>query len=235
MKDILIICAMDEEITRFTEMFYFEDKQISENFHYYEGEKGNLRLRLAKSGIGKVQVAMTTSYLISQRQPDLVINTGSAGAIDPNVRQRDCIIADGAFYHDVDMTAFGYELGQLSGHDLIFKTEPSLTDQLMEIDQKLYGAHAKRGLIATGDSFVSSNELKNKIFTEFPKPLCAEMEGAAIGQVCSEFGVEFGEIRSISDDNPDESANQFDETIDDAGLMAAEVAIEYINQLSDKN
>lgn len=231
MKDVLIICAMDEEITRYKEKFSFEDRIVAKNFHYFEGDYGSLHLRLAKSGIGKVQMALTASYLISQKKPDLVINTGSAGAIAKDVKQFDCIVASGAMYHDVDMTKFGFELGQLQDHDLVYRTDPVVTDALMKIGQNMYHDHAKKGLIATGDTFVGTNEIKNKIITNFPDALCAEMEGAALGQVCHEFQIPFAEIRNISDDNPDESAEQFDGAIDEVGLMAANVAIEYLESI----
>ena len=231
MKNILVVCAMDEEIEQFKKKYVFEDKVISKNFHYFEGNEGDLHLRIAKSGIGKVQMSLTLSYLISQQKPDLIINTGSAGAIDPTIKRYDCVVGSGAFYHDVDMTKFGYELGQLAGHDLIFKADPQLLEQLTKINQKLYGDRAKTGLIATGDVFVGTDEIKNRIYKNFPDPLCAEMEGAALAQVCQEFEIPFGEIRNITDDNPNESADQFDEAINDSGLMAANVAIEYLEQI----
>ncbi|BDR58236.1 5'-methylthioadenosine/adenosylhomocysteine nucleosidase [Xylocopilactobacillus apicola] len=231
MKEILIICAMDEEIARYQEKFAFTDHEVSKNFHYFEGTYGNLHLRLAKSGIGKVQMALTVSYLISQKKPDLVINTGSAGAINPEIKRFDCVVATGAFYHDVDMTKFGFALGQLQDHDLVYKSDTALTDQLSKINEKLYGSHAKKGVIATGDTFVGTDEIKNRIFTNFPDTLCAEMEGASLAQVCQEFQIPFGEIRSISDDTPDDSADQFDQAIDEVGIMAANVAIEYFETI----
>lgn len=231
MKNILVICAMDEEIERFKELFDFKKQTISSNFQYYDVTNNNYHLRLAKCGIGKVQMALTATYLISQNKPDLIINTGSAGAVAPNVKQRDCIVATGAFYHDVDMTAFDYKLGQLAGHKLIFETDQQITQELFNLAKKQFGDHAKKGLVATGDTFVSNNDLKEKIYTKFPKPLCAEMEGAALAQVAEEFKLPFVEIRGISDDEPNHSAAQFDSTVDDAGLIAANVAIDYLSNL----
>lgn len=233
MREILIICAMDEEIERFKAEFTLNKQTVSANFQYYEVSSRNYHLRLAKCGIGKVQMALTATYLISQCRPDLVINTGSAGAVAPNVQQRDCIVATGAFYHDVDMTAFDYQLGQLAGHDLVFKTAPQVTQQLFLIAQEQFGSRAKTGLVATGDAFVSTKALKDRIYTKFPQPLCAEMEGAALAQVATEFNLPFAEIRGISDDEPDESAKQFDDTVDDAGLIAANVALAYLATLED--
>lgn len=219
---------MDEEIKAFREAFDFKQKNITENFYYYEGSFGGNQLRLAKSGIGKVQAALTTSYLIAEKKPDLILNTGTSGAISPDIHRFDCIVGTGAFYHDVNLTAFGRPLGQIPGHDVIFKADTNVKDELIEISKELYAKHTKTGLIATGDQFIGSDEAKSAIIKNFPETVCAEMEGAAIAQVCDEFKIPFGEVRTVSDDTPEDSADQFDSGVDDAGLMAANIVIKYL-------
>ena len=55
------------------------------------------------------------------------------------------------------------------------------------------------GDIASGDQFVNSDEKRNEIISLLPDVLCVEMEGAAVAQVCLEFGTPFTVIRTISD------------------------------------
>ena len=55
------------------------------------------------------------------------------------------------------------------------------------------------GDIASGDQFINSTEKRNEILSLLPDVMCVEMEGAAVAQVCLEFGVPFTVIRTISD------------------------------------
>jgi adenosylhomocysteine nucleosidase len=55
------------------------------------------------------------------------------------------------------------------------------------------------GDIASGDQFINSDEKREEIMGLLPDVLCVEMEGAAVAQVCLEFGTPFTVIRTISD------------------------------------
>jgi adenosylhomocysteine nucleosidase len=55
------------------------------------------------------------------------------------------------------------------------------------------------GDIASGDQFINSIEKRDEILSLLPDVLCVEMEGAAVAQVCLEFGTPFTVIRTISD------------------------------------
>lgn len=68
---------------------------------------------MLRSGIGKVNAAMSTSILLVKYKPDYVINTGSAGGFHPQLNVGDIVISDEVRHHDVDVTAFGYEYGQV--------------------------------------------------------------------------------------------------------------------------
>ena len=48
---------------------------------YFTGIIGNYEIVLVRSGIGKVNAAMTTQKLISEFHVDAIINTGIAGAM----------------------------------------------------------------------------------------------------------------------------------------------------------
>ena len=50
----------------------------------------------------------------------------------------------------------------------------------------------------SGDQFIASKETVNKLFTEMDGA-CAEMEGAAVAQVCYMNRVPFVVLRSMSD------------------------------------
>ena len=75
----------------------------------------NHEVVLVKSGIGKVNAAMATTLLLQTFKPDVVLNTGSAGGFLETLEVGTVVISDEVRHHDVDVTVFGYEHGQVPG------------------------------------------------------------------------------------------------------------------------
>lgn len=166
---------------------------------FYTGIYTNTSIVLLKSGIGKTAAALGTTLLLQIYKPDIVINIGSAGSLIPTLKIGDIIISEEVSYHDVDITTFGYKLGQMASCPARFTADTKLIKQ-SELCVKECGFNAMRGLVISGDSFIkSSKQCLLKILINFPEAIAIEMEGAAIAQVCYKFKVPFIIIRSISD------------------------------------
>ncbi len=176
---------------------------------------------IAESGIGKVQAAMTTTILINNYHPDLIVNTGSAGSLSSKLGIGDQIIATCLAYYDVFNTIRPGSVGQIPGKSLYFKSNHSLIKKFQKVNPK-----AKEGLVVSGDSFVMQ-KTKEKILQNFPKALAAEMEGVAVAQVSNNFEVPFIVLRAISD-SADGSANiSFDKFLEKAGEKSAEIFLNF--------
>ncbi|WP_163115820.1 5'-methylthioadenosine/S-adenosylhomocysteine nucleosidase, partial [Acinetobacter baumannii] len=80
----------------------------------YTGKINGVDVALLKSGIGKVAAAIGTTLLLEHFRPDVVINTGSAGGLDAKLNVGDIVVSTEVRYHDADVTAFGYEPGQMA-------------------------------------------------------------------------------------------------------------------------
>ena len=80
-------------------------------FAFYQGNLCGKEVVVLLSGIGKVSAAVGTTLLIEHYHPSLIINTGTAGGLG-NTSVHDLILATEVRHHDVDVTAFGYEIGQ---------------------------------------------------------------------------------------------------------------------------
>ncbi|MFV8221480.1 5'-methylthioadenosine/S-adenosylhomocysteine nucleosidase, partial [Enterobacter cloacae complex sp.6700776] len=78
------------------------------------GKINGVDVALLKSGIGKVAAAIGTTLLLEHCKPDVIINTGSAGGLDPRLNVGDIVVSTEVRYHDADVTAFGYEPGQMA-------------------------------------------------------------------------------------------------------------------------
>lgn len=185
---------------------------------YHVGTLYGQRCVIALARVGKVAAAATTVVMIREFQASLVIFTGLAGGIHPDVRIGDVVVASTLIQHDLDARPLfpQYEVPLLNVTH--FETEADATCKLQQcaaaflqegfsqavpppVRQSLNVAAPRVhvGLIATGDRFVSAEPESYALRSNLPQALCVEMEGAATAQVCHEFGVPFAVFRTISD------------------------------------
>ena len=225
-----IIGAMDEEIQYLLE--HMEDKQEVTVAHsrFIKGELEGKEIVLLKSGIGKVNAAMGTTIMMERFSPEAVINTGSAGGFSERLEVGDLVISSEVVQHDVDVTAFDYEHGQVPG----LPTFIPASDKLVELTAgavKELNIQYEIGLIATADTFMADQSKVRETREKFPQMIAAEMEGAAIAQVCHQYDVPFVIIRALSDIAGKESSVTFDEFLDQAAKNAATLIMEMIKTL----
>ena len=108
-----IIGAMQSEVKFLLESLDNSEKITINSFAFFTGTLENKQVVILKSGIGKVNAAIGTSLLINNFDIDYIINTGSAGGFIKYLKTGEFIIADKTVQHDVDVTEFGYQIGQL--------------------------------------------------------------------------------------------------------------------------
>ena len=205
-----IIAAMDEEVTVLRDKIENRQTISPGGSEIYTGQLNGVEVALLKSGIGKVAAAMGTALLIERCKPDVVINTGSAGGLAATLKVGDIVVSDEARYHDADVTAFGYEYGQMAGCPAGFKADEKLTAAAKACIAELK-LNAVSGLIVSGDAFINGAEGLAKIRRNFPQAVAVEMEATAIAHVCHNFSVPFVVVRAISDVADQESHLSFDE------------------------
>ena len=224
-----IIAAMEEEVKYLKEHINNHEMYEFQGYQYHIGDIEGRRIVVARSGIGKVNAALSTALLLEHFSVDEVINTGAAGGMSPELKIGDIIIGDECIHHDVDATAFGYKFGQIPNMPESFRSDEKLIAIFSSILEKL-SFHYQVGRIATGDKFVTSFEQMPKILKEFPDIKAAEMEGAAIAQVCYQYKVPCIIVRSISDVVGSNSGVTFDEYVDTAAKNTTEVLVEFLKQ-----
>ena len=227
-----IIAAMPEELVYLLQHLddAREEKVLGNSYH--TGKVGSVELVLVESGIGKVMSAMSVAILADHFQVDAVINTGSAGAVANGIAVGDVVIADKLCYHDVDVTAFGYDYGQMARQSLYFESDKKfislIQESLSKLDQTWH-----LGLIATGDSFVAGEDKIKVIKEHFPQVLAVEMEGAAIAQAAHALNIPFLVIRAMSDNANHEASISFDEFIVEAGRRSAQALMTLLQSIKD--
>lgn len=225
-----IIGAMDEEIQYLLE--HMEDKQEVTVAHsrFVKGELEGKEIVLLKSGIGKVNAAMGTTIMMERFSPEAVINTGSAGGFSERLEVGDLVISSEVVQHDVDVTAFDYEHGQVPG----LPTFIPASDKLVELTAgavKELNIQYEIGLIATADTFMADQSKVRETREKFPQMIAAEMEGAAIAQVCHQYDVPFVIIRALSDIAGKDSSVTFDAFLETAAKHAAQLIMKVVKAM----
>ncbi|SIT10535.1 5'-methylthioadenosine/S-adenosylhomocysteine nucleosidase [Neptunomonas antarctica] len=227
-----IIGAMDQEIEILCNSLDDREKHVVAGYDFYTGSISGIEVVLLKSGIGKVNAAVSTTLLLHTFNPDCIINTGSAGGFDPSLNVGDVVISSEVRHHDVDVTIFGYEPGQVPGLPAAFEPDVTLAKMAEQSIGRLKGMRTVHGLIATGDSFMNDPVRVEYARTRFPSMKAIEMEAAAIAQTCHQFGTPFIVIRALSDIAGKESHLSFDEFLETAALHSAQMVLEIVRSLA---
>lgn len=227
-----VIGAMEQEVTLLRDQIENCETLSLGGCEIYTGQIKGVDVALLKSGIGKVAAAIGTTLLLDHFHPDVVINTGSAGGLDPKLNVGDIVISTEVRYHDVDVTAFGYEPGQMAQCPAAFLAD----NKLINIAQECIGSlklNAVRGLICSGDAFINGAEPLARIRKTFPNVAAVEMESTAIAHVCHQFKTPFVVVRAISDVADKESHLSFDEFLSVAARQSSLMVTTMLDKLKD--
>ncbi len=225
-----IIAAMEEEIEILkSQIAELEEIKIAHTV-FYKGLLNGKEVILTQSGIGKVNVAISTALLINEFKPAYIINTGSAGALQPGLSLGDVVISSEVAYHDADARAFGYEIGQIPGMPATYKADQELFKKVDKVLKSL-SQNGKEGLIVSGDSFIGTSAQRQTILASFPHALAAEMEAAAIAQTCFQFNTPFIITRAISDLADEEAGMTFEAFLKVASQSSSKMVSELVKEL----
>lgn len=204
-----IISALKIEAEKIEEVMTDKEEKTIGGITFTTGVIGSCRVISAVCGVGKVCAAMCTQTLIVEFSPDYVINSGIAGTLTEELGIGDIAVSTALVQHDMDV----HFLDQIPRgyHPALGMTEipadRALGDKIELIARSL-GVKVKRGIIATGDQFISSTEIKNTLVSSFGAIAC-EMEGGAVAQVCYMNGVPCSVIRAISDGANEQSFDDY--------------------------
>ena len=195
-----IIGAMEEEVAVLKQDMTVEETSEFASMQFCKGVLCGKDVVIVRSGIGKVNAAICAQVLVDKFGVDVLINTGIAGSLDATVDIGDMVISTDLVQHDMDATIFGDPLGQVPRMDTFsFPADPVLVGKAIAANEEANpDIKTFTGRIVSGDQFVSSAEVKEKLVQNFGAR-CTEMEGAAIAHAAYLNKVSCVIIRAISD------------------------------------
>ncbi|MBQ7654174.1 MAG: 5'-methylthioadenosine/S-adenosylhomocysteine nucleosidase [Clostridia bacterium] len=180
-----------EPLKKWAGKYTFDEKTENKN-EYIELDFDTLKIIAVKCGIGKVNAAFATSFLIFDKKCDIILNVGLSGAIK-NLHKNDIVVGSEYIECDFDLTAIGRKLGEKPDQDYLYSAD----EKLLAFAEKCSIDSVCR--LGTGDVFLADRELKNKYSSVFDIS-AFDMETAAIASVCHKTNTPFISIRKISDD-----------------------------------
>ncbi|WP_340371740.1 5'-methylthioadenosine/S-adenosylhomocysteine nucleosidase [Peribacillus sp. FSL E2-0218] len=228
---VAIIGAMEEEVTILRDKLEGLEQVTIAGSEFNTGKLDGVEVILLKSGIGKVNAAMSTAVLLEKFKPDAIINTGSAGGYHPALNVGDVVISTEVRHHDVDVTVFGYEYGQVPQLPAAFIPDEKLFALAEEAAKEIQDIQVAKGLIVTGDSFMNDPVRVEFVRGKFSDLYAVEMEAAAIAQVAYQFQTPFVIIRSLSDIAGKESNISFDKFLETAALHSADLIVKMVGKM----
>lgn len=213
-----LISALHEEQTGLIEQMQGKHSIQRGMRDYTSGSLWGIDCICVLSRIGKVAASATAATLIERFNVTHIVFTGVAGSAAQDVEVGDIVLAESLIQHDMDATplaprfeipltgisafASDVDLSALVGqaaHDFLGLDWAHVIEMQDKAAFKLKAPRLHRGLVASGDEFITSSDKITALKLALPEVLAVEMEGAAVAQVCFEFGIPFAVVRTISD------------------------------------
>lgn len=154
------------------------------------------------TGVGKTRAAAGLARRLADGTPDLVVNVGTAGAVDGIITGLVEVswVTQHDFPYDAIETLVGNPVER--GYVIDAQAPPQLTQS----------APAHSTALATGDVFVASADEARRLSTAGIH--LVDMEAFSYASVCAEFGVGFRCVKVVSDVADEGAGTSWIETID---------------------
>lgn len=243
-RPIGIICAIPEEIAHFGAHFREEGADTVAGFAFRRGNLDGRPAVVVETGIGKVNAATVATLLLERFRCRVLLFSGVAGGLDPELGVGDVVVADRLVQHDYGAVSRGevktYQPGNIPlpglPEDHGYPMDPALLDKvrgalegidLTPLSAAATGGEARSprvvyGTILTGDQFVNCESTRTRLFTRFDAR-AVEMEGGAVAQVAEKYGTPWVVVRALSDLAGQDSHMDFPSFVHAAAESAARI------------
>lgn len=197
--DIGIIVALEDEIKTYFKKITNKKVMNIKNKDFYlftlEWNSQTLNCVLGFSDVGKVNASICSSLMVECFGVDLILNVGSCGTTNSNLKPLDLALVKQLQYLDVDLVAFNYEQNQIPRRSKLF----SIKDNYLKSLEQLLDTYNQQTIIAklgTCDRFINKENINELVEREID---IIDMEAAAIAHACEIFKCDLVCVKLISD------------------------------------
>jgi adenosylhomocysteine nucleosidase len=214
-----LICAIPQErLDLRAELEHDQESRVG-GFAFDQGRLDGHAVVLAEAGIGKVNTAAVATLLAARFHARILVFSGVAGGLDPDLAIGDLVIATHAIQHDCGVIENERLQPYQAGHvpffnptrELGYAVDPKLLARVRGQLEGLTlaplsaeaGGEGRRprlvyGTVLAGDQYIHCEATRARLHREFQAQAVA-MEGGALAQVAQRLGVPWLEIRALSD------------------------------------
>ncbi|MBR0413195.1 MAG: 5'-methylthioadenosine/adenosylhomocysteine nucleosidase [Eubacterium sp.] len=226
-----IIGAMDVEVAALKNNVENKSVSVFAGIEFVCGTIEGVDVCVAQCSPGKVNAALCTQLMIDKFDIDYVINVGIACSLDNSVVIKNLVVANEVCQYDFDTSAIDGVKGLIFDDVIKIPTDKALSDTLIKAVEAC-GRNAHIGCIASGDTFIASQQLKDEIHTDFGA-ICGEMEGGAIGQVCYVNKIPFAVLRSVSDGGDEKAQIDYPTFKHIAAEISGDIILEALKRMEN--
>lgn len=240
---IAILGAMPEEIALLVNEMTDVDTVYINDYTYYEGNINQEPIVISLCGIGKVNAAISTSLIIQNYKPSMIIMTGIAGAIDGKYQPGDVVIAKACVQHDFGLLTNNLQVWATTNpntqkdnplwlncdsllYNKAYRQLKNKTLSEIHINQYSHTPQLYIDSIASGDQFIASTQRKDELETLGAGAV--EMEGAAVAQACTQLSTPLLLIRAISDQADSEPEFTYTELKPHVAQLSAQLVLDLL-------
>lgn len=244
---VAVISALQTEIEVLIESLASPQRSELAGWPSWIGPLGGHEVVLASAGLGKVNTAALTALLWERHRPRLMIFSGVAGGLDPELSVGDIVFGERSIQHDAGvLTPQGLrvyqaghvpflnpteEVGYAPSPDLVAAARWTIANtELTSVQGR--SPSAVMGIIATGDQFIQDPVARVRLHAELGAR-AVEMEGAALAQFATRVGCEHMIIRSLSDLAGDESSVDFENYLSEVAVNSARLSLSLIGRFQE--
>lgn len=220
MKPVLVMAAVPLETALLEAALGNRSRKDAGCFNVVEGLLGEVPVAVCAGGIGKVNAAIAATAMIERIRPQLVINTGCAGAYpgsglaigDLAVASEEVLGDEGVVTSGgwLDFRAMG--LTMLVHGERRYYNEIPLPDRAADKAIRLAALHGiplARGRFVTVSS-CSGTQQRGEELAQRCGGIAENMEGAAVALTCLRYGIDCLEIRGISNQVEERDMKRWD-------------------------
>lgn len=232
MTKIGIIGAMALEVDTLKSKMNVAKTTTKAGMEFVEGTLGTANVVIVQCGIGKINAGICVQILVDLFDVTHIVNTGIAGSLNATLDIGDIVVSTDLIHHDVDVTIFGYALGEVPqlGRKSFAADENMRNLAIAACKEVNPGLTITPGRIVSGDQFIASKDVKNKLIENFGAD-CCEMEGASIAHAATLNNIPFVVIRAISDKADDSAEMDYPTFERQAAEHCAKITENFVQRL----
>lgn len=223
-----IVCACDAELAPFLPALEGCRTVEKAMLKFHEGRLCGVEVVAVVCGVCKVNAAIASQLLIDDFAVGAILNSGTAGGMDPRLRILDTVISTEVCYHDVAreiLTEFHPWMASP-----FFQADPGLLELSRAAVRKSPPAgDVFWGRMVTGEAFIA-DEGRQAINDAFA-PLTVDMETASIAHVCYVNGIPFLSIRCVTDTADHSGVQHFEENCARAAVVAQQLTAALLREI----